>query len=164
MNYNQMIECDVVNGKGIGCSIFLQGCTHHCKGCFNPETWNFNDGKRFDAVAKARFLGYCKHADFVSVLGGEPFDQGDGLMLLLWDIKSVTDKPIFVWTGYKYEDLIKIKNANIKNIIGNIDYLIDGEFIEELRDPTLDLRGSSNQRIIDVKQSLKKKKVILKEF
>lgn len=153
---------DIVNGCGVVCSLFLQGCTHHCKGCFNQDTWDFNGGKEWTNATTRKFIELCNkpYIDAVSVLGGEPLDQAKELYDVLLKIKQDTKKPIYLWSGYTYEEIIKddSKFAVVKDCV---DILIDGEFKEELKDLRLQLRGSLNQRVIDVKQSLKKGRLIL---
>lgn len=151
MRYASIRDTDISNGEGIGISLFLQGCSRHCKGCFNQNTWDFDGGKEWTPEIEEKFLNLCKnpHRDFVSILGGEPFEQGAELIELIKKIRSVTDKPIYMWTGFKYEHLL---NSMYKPIFNYIDYLIDGEFQEDKKDFHLKLRGSSNQRIIDIKK------------
>lgn len=158
MKYAIIRDIDIVNGDGVGVSIFFQGCSHHCKGCFNQETWNFNDGKDFTEKVKNEFIKLCKrdNIDFISLLGGEPFDQPLGeLLSLLKELKEL-NKPIYVWTGYLFEDLWENENPIYRSIFQYITYLIDGEFQENKKDLTLHLRGSSNQRIIDVQKNTSK--------
>ena len=140
---------DVINGKGICVSVFVQGCPHHCKGCFNPETWDFNGGRAIDDEQKEidNILNLINQNGIqrnLSILGGEPL-HGMNIafvknLLQQAKVKYPTIKT-FVWSGYTLEELDK-------NDLQNIDILIDGKFVEELRDVSLDLRGSSNQRIL----------------
>ena len=162
MKYAQIREMDITNGQGIACSLFVQGCSHHCKGCFNPETWGFNGGKEWTQDIENKFIELCKrpHVDCVSILGGEPFDQDEHIYWLLKKIKLEVNKPLYLWSGYEYEYLINrdiSRGCLMENLI---DYLIDGEFQLDKRDLSLKLRGSSNQRIIDVQESLRQNKVI----
>lgn len=162
MKYAQIREMDITNGQGIACSLFVQGCSHHCKGCFNPETWGFNGGKEWTQDIENKFIELCKrpHVDCVSILGGEPFDQDEHIYWLLKKIKLEVNKPLYLWSGYVYEYLINRdipRDCLMENLI---DYLIDGEFQLDKRDLSLKLRGSSNQRIIDVQESLRQNKVI----
>lgn len=154
MRYNKIRSMDISNGVGIACSLFVQGCSHHCKNCFNPETWDFNDGKEWTREVEDKFIELCQnpHIDCVSILGGEPFDQDEQMYWLLKRLKSKVNKPVYLWTGYTIEYLRgqdDILSLILKEQL--IDYLIDGEYIDELRDLNLELRGSSNQRIINVK-------------
>lgn len=161
MRYAQIRKMDIINGKGIGVSIFFQGCSHHCKNCFNVLTWDFNDGKEWTKEIEDRFIKscQCKYIDHVSFLGGEPLDQPiSELLILLTRIKKEVNKPIYMWSGYTWEEILK-DNKRCQ-ILKYIDILIDGKFIDELKDMNLKLRGSSNQRIIDVKKSLDKESLI----
>ena len=161
MRYAQIRDMDVVNGEGIACSIFFQGCSHHCYNCFNPDTWDFSRGKELTKEIISEFIELCKNPqiDCISILGGEPFDQ-DCIEFyeFIEDLKRV-NKPIYIWSGYTYEELIANKKWYVLN---EVDYLIDSKYVDELRDITLWLRGSTNQRIIDTKQSIKQNKIILK--
>lgn len=164
MNYADIKVNDSVNGIGISVSLFVQGCNRFCKNCFNKETWDFKGGKPFGG----RELQYIKrslHANGIkrnfSVLGGEPLHPKNikNVIDIINNIK-VFDKNvrIFVWTGYTFEELLKLYE---KKIFKNIDVLIDGEFKIEEKDVTLRLRGSKNQRVINVQESLKENKIIL---
>lgn len=157
MRYAQIRSMDISNGVGIACSLFVQGCSHHCKNCFNPETWDFNAGKEWTKEIEDKFIELCqnKHIDCVSILGGEPFDQDEHIYWFLKRLKHEVNKPLYLWTGYKIEYLLTrdVPRDCLKENL--IDYLIDGEYVDELRDLNLELRGSSNQRIIDVKEWLK---------
>ena len=159
MRYAQINKMDTVNGEGIACSLFVQGCTHHCPECFNQDTWNFFSGKKWNKEIESKFIELAKSPtiDCVSILGGEPFDQ-DEILDVIRHIKKEVKKPIYVWTGYVFEQLLD-KEYNLNDI----DYIIDGRYIHELRDPSLWLKGSSNQRVIDVKASLANKSIIIHE-
>ena len=162
MRYNKIRKMDISNGPGVRVSIFMQGCPFHCKDCFNPETHDFRGGKEFNKETIERVLELCEK-DYIkglSILGGEPMHPKniDGTKELAKEFKNkYPDKTIWIWTGFLFEDL---KDAEALNYI---DFLVDGQFKDELYDPTLEFRGSSNQRIIDVKKSLKKDKVILRK-
>lgn len=147
MRYASIRSTDISNGEGIGVSLFVQGCSRHCPGCFNSSTWDFNAGNEWTEETEKHFLELCTrpNRDFVAILGGEPFEQGEEMIQLVKKIRAVTDKPIYMWSGYKYEDL---KDGQYAEIFKYIDYLIDGEFQEEKKNFNLTLRGSSNQRII----------------
>lgn len=158
MRYAQIRKMDISNGIGIACSIFFQGCKFQCKNCFNKVAWDFNSGFELTKEKQLEFVGLCNkpHIDCISILGGEPFQQNlNELYEFIMALKEL-NKPIFIWSGYTYEELLNIS----PNIISNIDYLIDGKYIDELKDYKLYLRGSSNQRIIDVQKSLQANKII----
>ena len=148
MRYAQIRDMDIVNGKGIGVSIFFQGCSApHCKGCFNSSTWDFNGGKEWTKEVEDKFIELAKkeHIDHISFLGGEPFAQPlDELTSLVKRIKEQVNKPIWVWTGY---DHMKIPYKYMADVLPYIDYMVDGQFVEELKDMNLKFRGSSNQKI-----------------
>lgn len=151
MRYAQIRDMDIVNGKGIGASIFFQGCSHRCKGCFNSSTWDFNGGKEWIKDVEDEFIEICKreYIDHESLLGGEPLDQPiDELITLLNRVKIEVGKPIWLWTGYTF---MYIENSpshpKFSDVLDYVDYVIDGEFIEELKDLNLPYRGSSNQNI-----------------
>ena len=155
MRYADIRKMDIVNGEGIGVSLFVQGCPFHCKGCFNTETWDFNGGKKFTKEICNKFVQLCEqsYVDFIAILGGEPLEQGEDLYSLLKEIKEkLPNKPIFLWTGYKWEN-IKYDIA-WKTVTEFVDVLIEGQFEEEKKDLTLAFRGSTNQRVIDVKKTL----------
>lgn len=151
MRYASIRNFDISNGVGCGVALFVQGCHFHCKNCFNQSTWDFAGGKEFDVKTKDILYDLLdnSHMARLSILGGEP--------LAPENIKTVTEiakdfagkKVLWVYTGYKYEEILN------KEILKYIDYLVDGRYVDELRDLKLQFRGSSNQRIIDVKQSLK---------
>ena len=150
-----------VNGPGVRYVVFFQGCPHHCPKCHNPETWDFNGGKEFtpeviDDICKG-LIARGIHRD-LCILGGEPLCS-ENLFLTTLVIKEVKKRmpyiKIYVWTGYTYEELKNFSDYKIKYILNTIDYLIDGPYIDELRDITLPMRGSSNQRIIDLTQKKK---------
>lgn len=164
MRYASIKPNDSINGEGVCVSLFVQGCEGKCPNCFNKETWNFNGGKPFGG----RELQYIKRSltangikrNF-SILGGEPLHSNNikEVTTIINEIKTFDNSiKIYVWTGYLYEDLLKKYG---EKIFKNIDVLIDGRFEMEEKDVTLKLRGSSNQRIIDIPKTLKEHKVIL---
>ncbi|MCD7727516.1 MAG: anaerobic ribonucleoside-triphosphate reductase activating protein [Ruminococcus sp.] len=164
MNYGSIKKCDVANGPGVRVSLFVSGCTHHCKGCFNPETWDFNYGKEFDSSAENRILELLipDYIEGFSLLGGEPFEPQNQptLTLLLRKIKKrFPEKKIWCYSGYTLDKDILNKDSKIRTeytdeMIGYIDVLVDGEFKEELKNLNIKFRGSENQRLIDVKKTL----------
>lgn len=164
MRYASIKPNDSINGEGVCVSLFVQGCEGKCPNCFNKETWNFNGGKPFGG----RELQYIKRSltangikrNF-SILGGEPLHSNNikEVTTIINEIKTFDNSiKIYVWTGYLYEDLLKKYG---EKIFKNIDVLIDGRFEMKEKDVTLKLRGSSNQRIIDVPKTLKEHKVVL---
>lgn len=164
MRYNKIRKMDISNGPGVRISIFMQGCTFKCKNCFNPETHDFNGGVEFtdETIDKVLSLANHEYVKGLSVLGGEPMHPVniEGTTRLVKAFKDkYPDKNIWVWSGFLYEDIME-RN---KEIFNYIDVLVDGQFKEELHDPTLKWCGSSNQRVIDVQESLKNNKVVLRE-
>lgn len=170
MNYGTVKKCDIANGPGVRVSLFVSGCTHHCKGCFNPETWDFNYGQPFDSDVINTILEALQpsHIRGFSLLGGEPFEHDNqvALLPLLREIKNrFPSKDVWCYTGYDFEKDI-LENMcreweETYNMLSYIDVLVDGEFVEDKKDLSLKFRGSSNQRIILVQESLTKNKVIL---
>ena len=150
---------DCVDGEGISVSLWTQGCPHRCKGCHNPETWDFNGGYEDETnnirgqIVKALSANNTQRN--FSVLGGEPLceqNKEDILTILTCVRMAYPHIKIFLWTGYIYEKLIEEDDDTIKNILSKVDVLIDGPFIEKERDVSLYLRGSRNQRVINLKQ------------
>ena len=167
MNYANILKFDVANGPGVRTTLFVSGCTHNCKGCFNVEQQSFDYGKIWSKETEYLFLSYLSNPMVVgvSILGGEPMQQtmDDSLYGLLKKIKEETGKEIWLWTGYLYEDLVR--NPEQLRILEYVDVLIDGQFKESSKDLNLKYRGSSNQRIIDVQWSLMHQEVIeLKKY
>ena len=160
MNYAQIRPFDISNGKGIGCTLFVSGCTHKCKGCFQPEAWDFNYGQIWNKQVEEQFLEMCKNpkVDHVAILGGEPFQQdADTLYRLVRRIAEEARKPIWIWTGYVFEAIPKCH----RHTLDYIEIVVDGKFIESEKDLMLAYRGSRNQRVIDVKETLRKGEVVL---
>lgn len=164
MNYATIKKYDIANGPGVRVSLFVSGCTHKCKACFNEEAWDFNYGEKFTDNTVAEILeamspSYIKG---LSLLGGEPFEKRNAEVLLPF-VKRVKEifpeKDIWAYSGYTYEELLIDETS--KKILECIDVLVDGRFVLELKNPSLAFRGSSNQRIIDTKNSIKKGEVIL---
>lgn len=144
---------DFVNGKGVCVSLFVQGCPHHCSGCFNPETWDFSGGEELPTDIRGQIIKAISANGITrnfSVLGGEPLcpENIQEVDDIVFGIRTAyPDIQIFVWTGYTLEELKNRNNKYVNNILSNIDVLIDGPYVKELRDITLELRGSSNQKI-----------------
>lgn len=152
MNYATIKYPDVANGPGVRVSLFVSGCRHHCKGCFNEEAWNFDYGQEFtwETVHDIEQLVNNPHVAALSILGGEPFEpeNREWVETLCAYIKHNCSKPIWIWTGYLWEDLKDLP------VMEYIDVLVDGPFIQDMKDLSLFYRGSRNQRVIDVKKSL----------
>ena len=157
MNYIGFNKYDTANGPGIRVSLFVSGCTVHCKGCFNPESWDFNAGYKLTDEIKNEIISELKQPwiEGFSLLGGDPFEPQftDCLCDLLARIKAEVGKSVWCWTGRKYE---KVRHSPLMTYI---DVLVDGQYEDELHDPTLKWRGSSNQRVIDVPKTLKDGKI-----
>ena len=170
MNYGEIKKYDIANGEGVRVSLFVSGCTHHCKDCFNSETWDFNFGKLFTKEIEDEIIESLA-PDYIngfSLLGGEPFEPSNQKVLvnLLKRIKQTyPNKTIWCYSGYLFDkELLNNSRARCEvtdEMLSYIDILVDGRFVAELKDISLSFRGSSNQRIIDVKKSLEFDKVIL---
>lgn len=161
MNFAQIRKYDVANGPGIRTTIFVTGCTHKCPNCFNEEYQDFNFGdswtrKETDEVIEDLKLDEVKG---LTVLGGEPFQNEVDLLQVLRDIKKEVQKEIWIFSGYTYEEILKDQDK--KKLLEECDVLVDGRFVEALKDLSLRFRGSSNQRIIDIKKSLEANEVVL---
>lgn len=163
MHYATIKDCDVANGPGVRISLFVSGCTHHCKGCFNQEAWDFDYGQPFTQETVEKILqmlkpGYIKG---LTLLGGEPFEpQNQGpIVELLRQVKSrYPEKSIWAFSGYLFDrDILSGRLGNweiTKEYLSYLDVLVDGPFVEAKKDLMLRFRGSSNQRLIDVQKSL----------
>ncbi|MBS5936840.1 anaerobic ribonucleoside-triphosphate reductase activating protein [Clostridium sartagoforme] len=162
MNYAKIRKFDVSNGPGVRTTLFVSGCTNNCEGCFNRELQDFNYGDKWTKEKEDEFLSFVKNENVVGVniLGGEPMDQvkDKDLHNLLKRIKEETNKSIWLWSGYIYEDIIS--NSNKNEILTYVDVLIDGRFQLDKRNISLKYRGSSNQRVIDIAKSREHNKVI----
>lgn len=162
MRYNKIRKMDIANGPGVRVSIFLQGCAFHCPECFNPETHDFHGGQEFTAETLQQLLNLCA-ADYVqglSILGGEPLhpDNIAGTIQIAQAFKKkFPDKSLWIWTGYLFENVVD------KQIFDYVDVLVDGLFEKAQANPMLQFRGSANQRLIDVPQTLKTGHIVLWE-
>ena len=159
MRYNRIRKMDISNGPGVRVSIFVQGCEFHCKDCFNPETWDFKCGEEFTDETIEKVLDLCNqdHIVGLTILGGEPMHPVniEGTTKLAKEFKKrFPRKSLWVWTGFLYEG---IKD---KEVFNYIDVLVDGQFKTELFSPKLRWKGSSNQRVIDIKETIKNGKII----
>ena len=152
MNYGKINKTDIANGPGVRVSLFVSGCRNRCKGCFNPETWNFKYGQRFtsETIREIISASRSEHITGLSILGGDPFEPENifGVYMLCRRFKKeFPNKTVWVYTGYHFEDF------QDSAIFKYIDVLVDGPFIEAEKDITLKFRGSKNQRLIDVQAS-----------
>lgn len=172
MNYATIKWYDIANGEGVRISLFVSGCTHHCKNCFNQVAWDFSYGEPFDEEIQSKILKELE-SDYIaglSLLGGEPLEPQNQVALLPF-VKRVKElypnKTVWCYTGNilnERKGILTDKHKNTpvtKELISLIDVLVDGPFIEELKDVRLKFRGSSNQRVIDVKKTLQSKKIVL---
>jgi anaerobic ribonucleoside-triphosphate reductase activating protein len=163
MNYSGIKEFDVSNGPGIRTSLYVSGCTHHCKECFNEDTWDFDYGASYTLDTEKYLLNCLKDRDGLSLLGGDPFDNIDKeLINLIAKVREMyPDKTIWCWTGYTYEEIIK--NTTFYDFFCLLDVVVDGRFIASKKDITLKFKGSTNQKVIDVNESIKQNKCIILE-
>ena len=161
MRYNKIRKMDISNGEGVRVSIFFQGCIFHCKNCFNKETWDFNGGYEFNQDVIDKILELCdkSYITGLSILGGEPLHKKNvnGVLELVKKFreKFKQTKTIWLWSGFLYED---VKDYEV---FSYIDVFIDGRFMQDKYIPNLKWKGSSNQRVIDVKKTKKNKKIVL---
>ena len=160
MRYNKIRKMDIADGPGVRVSIFLQGCTFNCKNCFNPETHDFKGGEEFTDETIEEVLNLCDK-EFItglSILGGEPMHPLNikGTIKLAKAFKErYPEKTIWSWSGFLIDNIVD------KEILNYLDVLVDGQYVDELHNPTLKWCGSENQRVIDVKKTLKKGEVVL---
>lgn len=169
MNYATIKKFDIANGPGVRVSLFVSGCRHHCKNCFNKEAWDFNYGEAMTEKVEEEILDAC-NAEYItglSLLGGEPFEKENraGLIELAKKFRQrYPEKTIWCYTGFVLdEELLKSDEKDIGELLSLIDVLVDGRFVEELKSASLLFRGSSNQRIIDIPQTLKTGEIVLLE-
>lgn len=169
MNYATIKYDDIANGSGIRTSLFVSGCTHYCKGCFNQEAWRFDFGHSFDRKTEKSILESLEpnYVSGLSLLGGEPLEPENqrGIIAFLKEVKvKFPHKNIWCYTGYMYDiDLVEGGRAYTEvteQVLSCIDVLVDGKFEQSLYDISLKFRGSSNQRIIDVTKSMKDNRVV----
>lgn len=167
MNYHDINKCDILNGNGIRVSLWVAGCEHRCPYCQNPQTWDANGGILFDESAKSKLLDALRK-DYISgitITGGDPLHTNN-----LEDILNLVNKihllfpqkTIWLYTGYTWEELMV--DSKRKEIVSMCDVIVDGRYIDEKCDITLKWRGSSNQRVINVKQSISEGKIVLYEI
>ncbi len=169
MNYGEIKNCDIANGTGVRVTLFVSGCTNHCKNCFQPQTWDFNYGKKFDEETKEKIYKMLSESYIqgLTLLGGEPFEPENQRELLpfLKEVKRrFPDKNIWAFSGFTYEELTsKGSHPNCEctdEILSIIDVLVDGRFVEEKKNLSLRFRGSSNQRLIDMNKTRSEGKVV----
>lgn len=169
MNYGTIKPTDIANGEGVRVSLFVSGCTHHCPGCFNYVTWDFNYGKPFTKETEDEILNLLSrnYIDGLSLLGGEPMEPCNQRCLVnLVDLfkKKYPNKTLWIYTGYTYdEDLIPGGKAYCEvtdRILNQCDVMVDGEFVESLKDISLKFRGSSNQRILNIRETRKRNAIV----
>ncbi len=170
MYFSEIKECDVANGPGVRVTIFVSGCTHHCKGCFNEMTWDFQYGREFtkEDIEKIIKLMEPSYIAGLTLLGGEPMEYRNqqGLLPLLRRVKEqYPEKTIWCYTGYLYDkDILDDfcgKWEETREMLSYLDVIVDGEFVEAQKDISLRFRGSSNQRIIDVKKSREAAEIVM---
>ena len=169
MNYADIKKVDVANGEGVRVSLFVSGCNHNCKGCFNECAWDFNYGNKFTDENIDEVINYLNHdhIEGLTLLGGEPLEyvNQEGILPLVKRVKEkFPNKNIWCYTGFDFEKDVVGKmskdNETTKELLNYIDVMVDGKFEEDKKNLKLKFRGSSNQRIIDVKESLKEHRVV----
>ena len=170
MHYGEIKNCDIANGEGVRVTLFVSGCTNHCKNCFQPQTWDFEFGQPFTAETEEQLLAMLKpdYINGLTVLGGEPFEPSNQRALLPF-LRRVREqypkKNIWCFSGFTYEEL-KTEGSHPRcevtdEMLDQLDVLVDGRFVEELKDISLRFRGSSNQRLIDMKKSREAGELVL---
>ena len=172
MRYGEIKNCDIANGEGVRVSLFVSGCTHHCKGCFNPDTWDFDFGKPYTRETEGSITDMLRpsYINGLTLLGGEPMEP-DNQRALLSLVKSVKllfpQKDIWCYSGYTFEELTGKSRARCEctdELLSYIDVLVDGEFVEEKKNISLAFRGSENQRIIDLKKTFETGDIVIYEL
>ncbi len=168
MNYAEIKKCDIANGEGVRVSLFVSGCRRHCKGCFNAVAWDFGYGQPFTEETEREIVNALA-PDYIAgltLLGGDPFEPENRAALFPF-VKRIRsrfpDKNIWCYTGYHFENgtLSEYDTEDVRALLQEIDILVDGPFVEELKDIRLKFRGSSNQRVIDVKRSFESGNIVL---
>lgn len=167
MNIAGIKNFDIENGEKTGISVFVSGCTHNCEGCFNKEAQDFKYGRKFDEVKDIEKIINMLDSKYIyrlTILGGEPMElqNQEGVLYIIKEVrKKLPDKKIWIYSGYTLEELQSRENKTTEEILNTIDVLVDGEFILEKKNLMLKFRGSSNQRILDMKETMKKKQPVL---
>lgn len=172
MYYSVIKKCDIANGPGVRVTLFVSGCTHHCEGCFNPETWDFQYGQPFTEAAADEILKVLS-SDYIAgltLLGGEPleYENWTALLPFLREVRArFPQKDVWCYTGYLFDrdilDDFCEKWEDMKAFLSCLDVIVDGEFVQAKKNIGLRFRGSENQRIIDVRESLRQGKIVLWE-
>lgn len=160
MKYLNILDCSIADGEGVRVALFVSGCSHHCRGCHNPQSWNPDNGKEFTEETKEKIFKLLDrdYIDGLTISGGDPLycSNADTVLDFCAQVKQrFPNKDIWLYTGYTFEEVKRLKKLMF------IDYLVDGEFVLAERDITLPFRGSKNQRIIDIKESVKQNKLVL---
>ena len=172
MRYGEIKICDIANGEGVRVTLFVSGCTHHCKGCFNPDTWDFDYGMPYTTETEESITDMLRpsYINGLTLLGGEPMEP-DNQRALLSLVKRVKllfpEKDIWCYSGYTFEELTEESRARCEctdELLSYIDVLVDGEFVEEKKNISLAFRGSENQRIIDLKKTFEKGDIVIYEL
>lgn len=171
MNYGEIKKNDIADGEGVRTSLFVSGCRHHCKNCFNPQTWDFGFGEPFTEATMLEILNSCEPEwiNGLTLLGGEPFEPENQRVLLPFLImfkEKYPDKDIWCYSGFTLEEILGKWDSRAytdisAEMLSLIDVLVDGRFIDAQKNITLKFRGSANQRVIDVKKTLAENKVVL---
>jgi len=170
MYYGNIKDCDIANGLGIRVSLFVSGCRNHCPGCFSTNTWNFEYGTQFTFETASKLMEMLdrSYINGITILGGEPLEpenQQEVYYIMKLINEKFPQKNIWLYTGFTWEELhdpnSRANTDIINNLLSHVDVLVDGKFINDLKDISLKFRGSSNQRIINVKETLKNKELIL---
>lgn len=170
MYYSLIKDCDIANGEGVRITLFVSGCTNHCKNCFQPETWNFEYGREFTEDTASTIIKMLSPAYIrgLTLLGGEPMEpknQPTLLKLVKTVREQLPEKDIWCFTGFTFEQLKEDGSyprcESTDEFLENLDVLVDGRFVEELKNLTLRFRGSSNQRLIDMPRTLKEGQIVL---
>ena len=169
MNYSEIKNYDIANGEGVRVSLFVSGCRNHCEKCFQPETWDFSHGSEFTEEVADEILDMMdkSYINGLTVLGGEPLEpenQPEVLALLQRVRERFSDKDVWLFTGFTFEELkedgCRANCGETEQLLSLVDVLVDGRYVDALRDLTLKFRGSQNQRLIDIKKTLKEGHVV----